>query len=117
MADSELALDEYRLFRKEQENHKSEEHGAGGVLLYVKSSFNAVEKFSAVERWDMCYDTFKESVWCKIQLTKSKMLMEACYRVPDATEEANQGMYKLLERTNKETSLIMEEFNYHISRV
>ena len=46
MADSELALDGYRLFRKDRENQRSEGHGAGGVLLhvYVKSSFNAVER-------------------------------------------------------------------------
>src|SRR6218665_2312913 len=62
IADSELALDGYRLFRKDRENQKSEGHGAAGVFLYVKSSFNAVE------RWDMCNETFKESIWCEIQL-------------------------------------------------
>ena len=55
----------------------------------------------------MCNETLKESVWCQIQLKKSKLLVGVCYRVPDATEEANQGMYKLLERANKLTSLIM----------
>src|SRR6218665_356173 len=108
MADSELALDGYRLFRKDPENQRTEGHGAGGVLLYVKSSFNAVE------RWDMCNETFKESVSCEIQLKKSKLLVGVCYMVPDATEEANQGMCKLLERANKETSLIMGDFNYHV---
>src|SRR6218665_3378598 len=62
----------------------------------------------------MCNETFKDSVWCEIQLKKSKLLVGVCYRVPDATEEANQGMYKLLERANKETSMIMGYFNYHI---
>src|SRR6218665_478546 len=62
----------------------------------------------------MCNETFKECVWCEIQLKKSKLLVGVCYRVPDATEEANQGMYKLLERANKETSLIMGDFNYHV---
>ena len=75
-------------------------------MLYVKSSFNAVE------RWDMSNETFKESVWCEIQLKRSKLLVGVCYRVPYATEEANQGMYKLLERANKETSLIMGDFNF-----
>src|SRR6218665_477551 len=42
------------------------------------------------------------------------MLMEVCYRVPDVTEEADQRMYKLLGKANKETSLIMGDFNYHI---
>src|SRR6218665_1052141 len=78
------------------------------VMLYVKSSFNAVE------RWDVCNETFKESVWCEIQFKKSKLLVGVCYRVPDATEEVNQVMSKLLERANKETSLIMGDFNYHV---
>src|SRR6218665_3057914 len=38
MADSELALDGYRFFKKDRENQRPEGHGAGGVLLYVKSS-------------------------------------------------------------------------------
>ena len=42
--DSELALDGYRLFRKNRENQKAEGHLAGGVLLYVKSSLKAVER-------------------------------------------------------------------------
>src|SRR6218665_1068005 len=93
---------------KDRENQRTEGHGAGGALLYVKSSF------SAVERWDMCNETFKESVWCEIQLKNSKMLVGVCYRVPYATEESDHGMYKLLERANKETSLIMGDFNYHV---
>src|SRR6218665_854562 len=62
MADSELALDGYRLFRKDLENHKSDGDWAGGVMLYVKSSFNAVEKL------DIRNETFKESIWCEIQI-------------------------------------------------
>jgi len=34
--------------------------------------------------------------------------------VPDATEESYHGMYKSLERANKETALIMGDFNYYI---
>ena len=108
IADSELALDGYRLFRKDRANQKSVGHGAGGVLLYVRSHINAVE------RQDMSNETFKESIWCEIQLSRSKMLVGVCYRVPDATEEADQGMCKLLEMANKETALIMGDFNYHI---
>src|SRR6218665_1257807 len=99
---------EFGKFRGSPKNQRPEGHGAGGVLLYVKSNFNAVE------RWDMCNETFKESVWCEIRLKKSKMLVGVCYRVPDATEESDHGMYKLLERANKETSLIMGDFNYHV---
>ena len=108
ITDSELALDRYRLFRKDRANQKSVGHGAGGVLLYVKSNINAVE------RWDMSNETFKESIWCEIQINRSKILVGVCYRVPDATDEADQGTCKLLELANKETSVIMGDFNYHI---
>src|SRR6218665_1847346 len=55
----------------------------------------------------------------KFKFKKSKLLVGVCYRVPDATEECKkycecQEMYKLLERANKETSLIMGDFNYHV---
>src|SRR6218665_3741652 len=104
MADSELALDGYRLFIKDRENlQRTEGHGAGGVLLYVKSSFNAVEG------WDMCNETFKESVWCEIQLKKSKLLVGVCYRVPDATEETDHGMYKLLESRDRPNFVFVAE--------
>src|SRR6218665_2722483 len=42
------------------------------------------------------------------------MLVGVCYRVPDATEESDHGMYKVLERANKETATIMGDFNYRI---
>src|SRR5688572_29283223 len=79
ITDSELVLDGYRLFRKDRENQKSVGHGAGGVLLYVKSNINAVE------RYNISNETFKESIWCEIQLNRCKMVVGVCYRVPDAT--------------------------------
>ena len=106
--DGEIALDGYRLFRLDRANQRAVGRGAGGVLLYVKSTINAVE------RCDMRDETFKESVWCEVQINKSKLLVGVCYRVPDATEEEDQGLRKLLEMANRETSLIMGDFNYHI---
>ena len=50
---------------------------------------------------------FNESVWCKIKLSRSKMLQGVCYRLY-ATEEADQGIYRLLEMANKETSLRLQ---------
>src|SRR6218665_3264797 len=67
IADSELALDGYRLFRKDRENQKSE-----GCCCMSSAVL--------------------------IQLKMSKMLVGACYRVPDATEKSDHGMYKLLEK-------------------
>src|SRR6218665_2704605 len=37
IADSELALDGYRFFKKDWENQKSEGHGAGGVLIMSRT--------------------------------------------------------------------------------
>jgi ribonucleases P/MRP protein subunit RPP40 len=108
ISDGELALEGYQLFRLDRANQKAVGHGAGGVLLYVKDNINAME------RCDMKNEAFKESVWCEIQFNKSKMLVGVCYRVPDATEEADQGLHALLEKANKETALIMGDFNYHI---
>ena len=77
-------------------------------MLYVENNVDAVE------RRDMSRETIKENIWCEIQLNRLKMLVGVCYRVPDATEEADRGMCKLLEMANKGTSLIMGDFHYHI---
>jgi hypothetical protein len=101
ISDNELNIDGYRLFRKDRANQKPVGHGAGGVLLYIKGTIDAIE------RCDMANEAFTESIWCEIRTNRTKMLVGVCYRVPDATEEADQGMCKLLEKANKETTLIM----------
>ena len=61
----------------------------------------------------LCNEIIKDSNWREIQLNKYKMLVGVSYRVPDATEEVDQGMYKLLETANKDTALIMGDFSCH----
>lgn len=58
------------------------------------------------QSWDMSNETFKESIWCEIQLNRTKMFVEIYYQVLDATEAADKGKCKLQEMANKETSLI-----------
>src|SRR6218665_4058685 len=59
IADNELALDGYVMFRKDRENQTA--RGYGGVLLYVKNNI------TAVQRKDIWSHKFKECVWCEIQ--------------------------------------------------
>src|SRR5688572_14762198 len=44
MEDCELQIDGYVMFRKDRENQKTTGHGAGGVVLYVKSDIVAIER-------------------------------------------------------------------------
>ena len=106
--DSELALDGYVMFRKDRENQRIKGHGEGGVLLYVKDTIKAVE------RPDMRNVKFKESVWSEIHYGANRLLVGVCYRPPDVSEETEEGLYEIIGRANKETTIIMGDFNYHI---
>src|SRR6218665_3126964 len=108
IADSELALDGYIMFRKDRENQKA--RGYGGVLLYVKSSI------TAVQRKDIWSDKFKEYVWCEIQSGKARVLIGVCYRPPSAKDEVDDGLWEIIEKASKETMVMMGDFNYHINR-
>ena len=107
--DRELYLDGYVMFRKDRENQSVKGHGAGGVILYVK------DEMYAIERKDIHDDKFKESIWCEIRLGKEKILIGVCYRVPDANEEANNGLFTIINKVSKENVVIMGDFNYHIN--
>lgn len=62
----------------------------------------------------MSNEAFKRQHVVFIQWHMSIELVGVSYRVPDATDEADRGMCKLLDMANEETSLIMGDFNYHI---
>ena len=92
IADSELALDGYVMFRKDRENQTT--RGYGGVLLYVKSNI------TAGQRKDIWSDKFKECVWCEIQTGKARMLIGVCYRPPSAKEEVDDGIWEIVEKAS-----------------
>ena len=109
IADSELALDGYVMFRKDRENQTA--RGYGGVLLYVKNNI------TAVQRKDIWSDKFKECVWCEIQTGKARMLIGVCYRPPSAKDEVDDGLWEIIEKASKETMVMIGDFNYHITLV
>jgi len=108
MEDCEMEIDGYVMFRRDRENQKSTGHGAGGVLLYVKSDI------IAVERQDLMKDKGEENVWCEIQSGGKKLLIGVCYRPPVLEEETEKGLYEVIKRASRESTVIMGDFNYHI---
>lgn len=108
MDDSEFAIKNYVLFRKDRENQTCQGHGSGGVMLYVKSTLNAKL------RKDIDNDYFKESVWCEIMNKKERLLVGICYRPPNADKEMDLGLRGLMETICKDTFILMGDFNYHI---
>src|SRR5688572_7389730 len=109
MGDCELEIDGYVMFRRDRENQRTTGHGAGGVLLYVKSDI------VAVERQDLSNDKSKENVWCEIQNGGKKLLIGVCYRPPVWEEEKEKGLYEVIEKASRESTVIMGDFNYHIN--
>ena len=69
--DSELTLPGYDMFRHDRPVHRA----GGGVILYVKSGFNAVVYELRVK--------FPEKVWCRIETYKNDSIhVDVCYRTP-----------------------------------
>ena len=88
MGDGELDIDGYVMFRRDRENQRSTGHGAGGVLLYVKSDIEAVE------RKDLSNDKSKENVWCEIQNGGKKLSMEFAIGHQYARRKRKKGYMK-----------------------
>ena len=107
--DNELAIDGYTMFRKDRQNQNERGHGAGGVVLYVKTDIKSVE------RKDISNDKFKECLWCEIESGTKKLLIGVCYRPPGVDENTDNGLCELINRVSKESVVIMGDFNYHIN--
>ena len=109
ISNEELKLVGYDMFRKDREIESIDKHKGGGVLLYVK------HKWNAVQREDLNNENFKESIWCEIGQKNGKLLIGVCYRTPNANEEVDKGLYELITRSNKESVIIMGDFNFHVN--
>ena len=78
MADSELNISGYTIFRKDRRLERNAK--GGGVLLYVRDCLNA---HYATELNDM----HNESLWVKIQLSSTRNILDGiCYKSPTASE-------------------------------
>jgi len=105
IADAELMVPGYDLFRKDRPVNSR----GGGVLLYVKSIFHAVEYHPRT--------AFPEHIWCTLDVDGGKnLLVGVCYRTPNNdifNFDNNKRLNDLIvELGGSEMLLLMGDFNY-----
>jgi len=105
IADAELMVPGYDLFRKDRPVSSR----GGGVLLYVKSIFHAVEYRPRT--------AFPEHIWCTLDVDGGKnLLVGVCYRTPNNdifNFDNNRRLNDLIvELGGSEMLLLMGDFNY-----
>jgi len=73
VCDGEISINNYDVFRNDRMH--------GGVLLYIKSSLNAIRCFE-----EKSFD-FEDSVWCQIKMDrKENLLIGVIYRSSNSEE-------------------------------
>jgi len=106
--DSELAIPGYSMYRLDRKQGS----GVRGVILYVKDTLQ-----SFLCTCICMMDTgFEESIWCKVKLLKSSLLVGLCYRSPSSCADNDNTLLTMLEaasRVNVSHIMIMGDFNYH----
>jgi len=106
VADSELALVGYDMFRQDRPVNRE----GGGVLLYVRSSLHAVQCELSVR--------FPEQSWCYfLDANKNKCYLGICYRTPTygIYSSHNHDLLKELIAelcSTKKHFVLMGDFNY-----
>ena len=106
MLDAELALDGFRMFRKDRE--RDVEQMGGGVLLYIKNNI-------VVSELNEYRDRKCEAVWVRANGEKGKgICIGVCYRSPSASDEENEAMLSMIRSVaEKERSLLLVgDLNY-----
>ena len=87
IADSELVMNGFNMYRLDRESEKG-----GGVIIYVKNSLNSILCFQLMNT------SFEESVWCIIELrNKSRLLLWEWCRSTASTESSNGKLFELLD--------------------
>ena len=104
--DSELSLQGYDIFRQDREV----DHAGGGILLYVRSTLNAV-KFTPKTH-------YPEQVWCCLLDSRQYQIhVGICYRTPTVNIYGTGNHYLLRDLINEAGSskkhfILMGDFNY-----
>ena len=104
--DAELALDGFRMFRKDRE--RDVEQMGGGVLLYIRNNI-------VVSELNEYRDRKCEAVWVRANGVKGRRIcIGVCYRSPSANDEENDALLKMIRSVaEKEKSLLLVgDFNY-----
>ena len=104
--DAEVALEGFRLFRKDRE--REVEQKGGGVLLYVRNEIVACELTEI--RNGKC-----EAVWIQARNHKGvRICIGNCYRSPTASKEENEALLEAirLAAAKEKCFLLVGDFNY-----
>jgi len=102
--DSEFNIPGFSMFRSDRVNG----HHGGGVLLFVKTEYQAVETSMSSQ--------FADQVWCKIKIKNGdELLIGVCYRSPNTTLFGKDNDLLLLNLINEirgKPVLLMGDFNF-----
>ena len=104
--DAEVALEGFRLFRKDWE--REVEQKGGGVLLHVRNEIVACELTEI--RNGKC-----EAVWIQARNHKGvRICIGVCYRSPTASKEENEALLEAIRLVTSEEKyfLLVGDFNY-----
>ena len=104
--DAEVALEGFRLFRKDRE--REVEQKGRGVLLYIRNERVACELTEI--RNSKC-----EAVWIQSRNHKGvRLCIGACYRSPTASKEENEALLEAirLAAAKEKCFLLVRDFNY-----
>ena len=104
--DAELALDGFRMFRKDRE--RDVEQMGGGVLLYIRNNI-------VVSELNEYRDGKCEAVWVRANGAKGMgICISVCYRSPSAGDEENEALLSAIRSVaeRKRSLLLVGDFNY-----
>ena len=104
IANSELALDGYRIMRNDRAHAKG-----GGCLIYLK------EGLTAVIMEELTHTSNTETLWCKIStVSGSNLLLGVCYKSPSANAESEMALHDAMRKASEccESMVIVGDFNH-----
>ena len=104
IADSEISIRGYNIFRKDR-NRTNKKRG-GGVAFYIKDCI----KVSVIE--DIIVESFSEYLLCNIEGNKNKTLIGICYRPPDSSKNNDKGLFELLSKIGNKDCIFLGDFNF-----
>ena len=102
--DAEIALKDFKVYRKDRGEIKDSK--GGGVLLYVRNKWNsfACEDFNKSK---------SESIFCKIIPERgNEIYVGVCYRSPNTLELEYAELFSNIRRAAEHQVLIMGDFNF-----
>ena len=108
VTDGLIALQGYRIFRKDRMNREG-----GGILIYVKESVGEIQIHSSPE---VKYQTPVpvESLWVKVVIQKTELLLGCIYRPDYVDQETNTEYIRIIEEafTKSCKTILFGDFNY-----